>query len=156
MLNLEGFTAEGLERKATCTALFKKMLYLTESEALLAQDSEAAASVDLRKVGSAGRGLRLLLCLQLLLRVLLLCLLLTPLLHLQLASPAHTTSPATLLTSPLLLPPCLQVFGATDEDMDKVRIVSLVELDMDKLDRMASGQEDGSSSSSEQQGSKSL
>jgi hypothetical protein len=54
MLNAEGFTAEGLERKATCTALFKKMLYLTECEALLDQGSEAASSVDLRKVRRGG------------------------------------------------------------------------------------------------------
>jgi hypothetical protein len=37
------------------------------------------------------------------------------------------------------------VFGATEEDMAKVRIVSLYELDLEKLDRMAS---EGSPSSS--------
>jgi hypothetical protein len=39
------------------------------------------------------------------------------------------------------------VFGATEDDMAKVRIVSLYELDLDKLDRMASS----SSSSSEEE-----
>jgi hypothetical protein len=31
------------------------------------------------------------------------------------------------------------VFGATEEDVDRLRIVSLVDVDIDKLDRMASG-----------------
>jgi hypothetical protein len=80
MVNTSGMTASGIERKATCTALFQKMLYLSECEALLAQSGPEAAALDLRSV-----------------------------------------------------------FGATEEDVDRLRIVSLVDVDIDKLDRMASG-----------------
>lgn len=83
MMNAEGMTAAGLERKATCRALFQKLLYLTESEAMLAQGSEAAESVDLR-----------------------------------------------------------QIFGATDDDVDKVRLVSLYDLDMDSLERLAASDQE--------------
>ncbi len=65
--------------------------------------------------------------------------------HLPLPAACHLPlcpPPATSLSARRLP----QVFGATDDDMAKVRIVGLLELDMDKLDRMASGQEDGSSS----------
>jgi hypothetical protein len=37
MLDTEGMTKAGIERKATCRALFSKLLYLVESEALLPQ-----------------------------------------------------------------------------------------------------------------------
>jgi hypothetical protein len=50
MLNVDGFTAEGVERKATCRALFSKLLYLTEHEPLVAQGSEAFKTTDLRMV----------------------------------------------------------------------------------------------------------
>lgn len=50
MLNTDGMTAEGLERKATCRALFSKLLYLTEYEPLVAQGSEAFKTTDLRMV----------------------------------------------------------------------------------------------------------
>ena len=50
MLNTEGFSATGLERKATCKALFQKVLYLAEHEALVKAGSEAANKVNLRTV----------------------------------------------------------------------------------------------------------
>lgn len=50
MLNTEGMTPEGVERKATCSALFSKLLYLTEHEPLIAQGSDAFAVADLRTV----------------------------------------------------------------------------------------------------------
>jgi len=53
MLNTEGMSATGLQRKATCQALFSKMLYLTENEGLVAQDSEAFKTTDLRMVRAA-------------------------------------------------------------------------------------------------------
>lgn len=33
-----------------------------------------------------------------------------------------------------------QIFGATDEDVEKLRIVSLYELDMDQMERLMAGQ----------------
>ncbi|GBF89464.1 hypothetical protein Rsub_02036 [Raphidocelis subcapitata] len=80
MLSTEGMSASGLQRKATCQALFSKMLYLTEHEPLVAQGSEAFKTTDLRLI-----------------------------------------------------------FGAMDEDTDRLRIVSLVELDAERLDRMMAG-----------------
>eukprot|EP00775_Hariotina_reticulata_P006447 gene6447-6676_t len=77
MLNVDGMTAEGLERKATCQALFRKLLYLTEHEPLVAAGSEAFRATDLRLV-----------------------------------------------------------FGATDEDVARLRIVSLFDVDIDKLDNL--------------------
>jgi hypothetical protein len=53
MLNTEGFTVQGLERKATCKALFQKILYLSEYEALVKQGSEAAGKINLRTVSSS-------------------------------------------------------------------------------------------------------
>lgn len=50
MLNTEGMSAAGLQRKATCQALFSKMLYLTEHEPLVAQGSDAFQATDLRTV----------------------------------------------------------------------------------------------------------
>lgn len=52
MLTTEGMSAGGLQRKATCQALFSKMLYLTEHEPLVAQDSEAFRVTDLRNVST--------------------------------------------------------------------------------------------------------
>lgn len=80
MMNTEGMTSEGVERKATCRNLFSKMLFLTEHEPLLDQTGEAVKTVDLRKI-----------------------------------------------------------FGATEEDIDKLRIVSLYDVDLAKLDKMATG-----------------
>ena len=57
MLNTEGFSATGLERKATCKALFQKVLFLSECEALVKPGTEAASKVNLRTV--RGDGLRL-------------------------------------------------------------------------------------------------
>lgn len=37
MLNPQGLTSSGLERKATSQALFQKLLYLTETDALIVQ-----------------------------------------------------------------------------------------------------------------------
>jgi hypothetical protein len=50
LMNTAGMTAEGVERKATCRALFQKMLALTECEWLVTQGSEAAQAVSLREV----------------------------------------------------------------------------------------------------------
>jgi len=41
----------------------------------------------------------------------------------------------------VLFPPCfVQIFGATDEDVEKLRIVSLYELDMDQMEKLMAGQ----------------
>jgi len=77
MLNTEGMTSAGIERKATCQALFSKLLYLTEHESLLNPESESAKDVSLQ-----------------------------------------------------------EIFGATEEDQSKLRIISLEEVDLEKLDRM--------------------
>lgn len=55
MLSTEGMSPAGLQRKATCQALFSKMLYLTEHEALVAQGSDAFKTTDLRMVRPGGR-----------------------------------------------------------------------------------------------------
>lgn len=80
MLNTDGMTAEGLERKATCRALFSKLLYLTEHEPLVAPGSDAFNQTDLRTI-----------------------------------------------------------FGATDEDVSKLRIVSLYEMDLEKMESLMAG-----------------
>ncbi|KIZ03552.1 hypothetical protein MNEG_4405 [Monoraphidium neglectum] len=80
ILSTEGMSASGLQRKATCQALFSKMLYLTEHDPLVAHDSDAFKTTDLRLI-----------------------------------------------------------LGATDEDTDRLRIVSLVELDAERLDRLMAG-----------------
>jgi hypothetical protein len=51
----------------------------------------------------------------------------------------------------------LQIFGATDEDVDKLRIVSLHEMDMDRLESMMTGAESSAAESAadQQQGSSS-
>lgn len=51
MLDTEGMSPAGIERKATSRALFSKLLFLTESEQLLSP--EAAKAVDLRDVFGA-------------------------------------------------------------------------------------------------------
>jgi hypothetical protein len=43
--------------------------------------------------------------------------------------------PRLCATNPLLS----QIFGATDEDTDRLRITSLVELDTDRLERLMAG-----------------
>eukprot|EP00798_Chlamydomonas_sp_ICE-L_P025144 gene25144-10776_t len=53
MMNTEGMTASGIVRKATVRNLCSKLLYLAEREQLLAQDSEAAKSVDYRVIFGA-------------------------------------------------------------------------------------------------------
>lgn len=53
MLNTEGFTTVGLERRTACKALFQKLLYLSECERLVAQGSEAAKGIDLRTIFGA-------------------------------------------------------------------------------------------------------
>ncbi|KAK9812867.1 hypothetical protein WJX72_004910 [[Myrmecia] bisecta] len=75
MLDVEGMTKAGIERKATSRALFSKMLYLSECDKLLAQETPTAKSISIR-----------------------------------------------------------DIFGATTSDVDKLRIVSLYELDLDKLE----------------------
>lgn len=46
----------------------------------------------------------------------------------------------------------LQVFGATDEDTDKLRIVSLYDVDLDRIESMMNGE--GAEASEQQQGDK--
>ncbi|EIE23581.1 hypothetical protein COCSUDRAFT_47354 [Coccomyxa subellipsoidea C-169] len=75
MLEVAGMTKAGIERKATCRALFSKILFLAESEKILDQESEAAQNLSIPKI-----------------------------------------------------------FGATDEDTDGLRIVSLYEVDLDNLE----------------------
>lgn len=48
-------TAAGVERKATCRALFSKLLYLIECDALLPQDSEARNEISLQEVKPLSR-----------------------------------------------------------------------------------------------------
>lgn len=75
MLEVKGMTKAGVERKATCRALFSKLLYLAEYDGLLPQDTELAQKTNVP-----------------------------------------------------------DVFGATTEDTNGLRIVSLHEIDMDKLE----------------------
>lgn len=75
MLDVKGMTKSGVERKATCRALFSKLLYLAEYDRLLPQDTELAQKTNVP-----------------------------------------------------------DVFGATTEDTNGLRIVSLHEIDMDKLE----------------------
>jgi hypothetical protein len=56
LLNTEGMTSEGVERKATCQALVKKLLYLTEYQPLVAEGSEAFKTTDLRMVRGQIKG----------------------------------------------------------------------------------------------------
>ncbi|KAI8469776.1 MAG: hypothetical protein J3K34DRAFT_469711 [Monoraphidium minutum] len=80
MLSTDGMSAGGLQRKATCRGLFSKMLYLTEHDGLVAHDSDAFKTTDLR-----------------------------------------------------------MIFGATDDDADRLRIVSLAEMDAERLDKLMAG-----------------
>uniref|UniRef100_A0A7R9V160 Armadillo-like repeats domain-containing protein n=1 Tax=Chlamydomonas euryale TaxID=1486919 RepID=A0A7R9V160_9CHLO len=52
-LEEETLSASGLERKATCKALFQKLLYLSECERLVAQGSQAAGRINLRVIFGA-------------------------------------------------------------------------------------------------------
>mmetsp|Transcript_20969 Transcript_20969/g.63126 ORF Transcript_20969/g.63126 Transcript_20969/m.63126 type:complete len:388 (+) Transcript_20969:212-1375(+) len=80
MLETEGMTKGGIERKATCRALFSKLLYLAESEELLPTLDQTARDVLVR-----------------------------------------------------------DVFGATSNDLAQLRIVSLLEIDQDTVERLAGG-----------------
>lgn len=86
MFDVAGMSKSGIERKATCRALFSKLLFLAEAEELLDQSpSSAGALLDI-----AG------------------------------------------------------VFGATEDDAAKLRIVSLLEVDLGKLeDQFPSSSEGG-------------
>lgn len=57
MLNTEGMTLQGAQRKATCTALFRKVLYLAETERLVgpaaADEGRAEQVADIRKIFGA-------------------------------------------------------------------------------------------------------
>jgi len=76
MLDVAGMSKAGIERKATCRALFSKLLFLAEAEELLDQSSgSVASSLDIPGV-----------------------------------------------------------FGATEDDAAKLRIVSLLEVDLGKLE----------------------
>lgn len=90
MLNTEGMTAAGIERKATCQALFSKVLFLAEYDQLISQESEHLKEIDLN-----------------------------------------------------------EIFGATEEDKNKLRIISLEEVDLDELDKMIEADEVAGSGSSE-------
>jgi hypothetical protein len=141
MLSTEGMSAAGLQRKATCQALFSKMLYLTEHGPLVAHGSEAFRTTDLRTVravcgwvggavalcwGAAG-----------------------PLVFgvgvwrrssaVSRSGVSATSSSKVLTTNPPNAPHPSQIFGATDEDAERMRIVSLVELDAERLDRLMAG-----------------
>jgi len=94
MLNTEGMTSAGIERKATCQALFSKLLYLSEHESLLDQESDAAKDVSLG-----------------------------------------------------------EIFGATEEDQSKLRIISLEEVNLDKLDQMIEASDPDIESSDEERSS---
>lgn len=85
-------TSSGVERKATCRALFSKILYLTEHQPLLDQESEARQDLSLQEVNT----------------------------EIMFETELAVT----------------QIFGATEEDESKLRIVSLEEVDLDKLDKM--------------------
>ena len=85
MLSPVGMTQAGIERKATARALFSKLLYLAECEALLDPASEAGRALDIPSA-----------------------------------------------------------FGATDEDAAKLRLVSLLEVDLDKLDAQFGAEGGGS------------
>lgn len=75
MLNTQGMTSAGVERKATARALFSKLLYLAEYEQLIPPFSPAAEKASMR-----------------------------------------------------------EVFGATEDDVNRLRIVSLQEINFDKLE----------------------
>ena len=75
MLDVAGMSKSGIERKATCRALFSKLLFLSEAEELFLDGQKGPALADI---------------------------------------------PA--------------VFGATDDDAAKLRIVSLLEVDLGKLE----------------------
>eukprot|EP00892_Ulva_mutabilis_P005184 jgi/Ulvmu1/3037/UM015_0077.1 len=82
MLNSDGLSEKAIQRKATCRALFSKMLYLIEYEPIL-QPNEIM-SVDVLR----------------------------------------------------------DIFGATEEDVQKLKIVSIQEVDIDVLDSMVGSPED--------------
>eukprot|EP00884_Botryococcus_braunii_P015534 jgi/Botrbrau1/2664/Bobra.0203s0013.2 len=75
MLDVDGMSKAGIDRKATCRSLFSKILYLAEYEQLLPQESDAAKGLDIPSI-----------------------------------------------------------FGATDDDTAKLRIISLVQVDIDNLE----------------------
>ena len=77
MLDVAGMSKAGIERKATCRALFSKLLFLAEAEELLDQ------------------------------------------------------SPGNTVAAKLDIP---GVFGATEDDAARLRIVSLLEVDLGKLE----------------------
>lgn len=88
MLDVAGMSKAGIERKATCRALFSKLLFLSEAEELFPENSAAATAM----IDVPG------------------------------------------------------VFGATEDDAAKLRIVSLLEVDLGKLEEQfpSSSSEGGS------------
>lgn len=126
MLNTEGFTPEGIERKATCQNLFRKLLFLTEYEPLTKQGGGAAVSADLRKVrvclwgGADGK-----VCPSV-------CDTRNGRCTTQAA--ANTSIHASPQGASLSHDPAqpAQIFGATDEDQNNLRIVSLFDVDLEK------------------------
>lgn len=83
IMNTAGMTSEGATRKATGRALFSKLLYISESEQMMSQDSEAAKALDMP-----------------------------------------------------------EIFGATERDIADLKIVSLYDVDLDKLSAMATSEEE--------------
>ena len=89
MLDVAGMSKAGIERKATCRALFSKLLFLAEAEELFPDQSPGSAAAALDVPG---------------------------------------------------------VFGATDDDAAKLRIVSLLEVDLGKLEEQFPSSSSSSSS----------
>ena len=85
MLDVAGMSKAGIERKATCRALFSKLLFLSEAEELFPENSAAATAM----IDVPG------------------------------------------------------VFGATEDDAAKLRIVSLLEVDLGKLEEQFPNSEGG-------------
>eukprot|EP00798_Chlamydomonas_sp_ICE-L_P027448 gene27448-4750_t len=53
MLNVEGMTGAGIDRKATVRNLSSKLLYLAERDLLIDQESEASKGIDFRTIFGA-------------------------------------------------------------------------------------------------------
>ena len=123
----QGMTKAGIERKATCRALFSKLLYLADSEDLAPSLDpimrrklvQARVDVSHRSIFACvpAQGRRSL-CSAILAR------------H-------GSARVCVLLIMVVLLPQ--DVFGATDSDVDQLRIVSLYDVDLDAMDALASG-----------------
>lgn len=125
--NTEGLSSSGIERKATCKALFSKMLYLADYEPLLNQESEVKETVNLREVSIDFVSTQM-----------------TVYTMIQWTWCFCFEFPITwkfwrnekLILTSNRESICWQIFGATESDVEKLRIISLQDIDMDKLDDM--------------------